>query len=191
MKKYIIVFLMVILTTTNVKAETVKVKLKKCVDGDTARFVIDNEVKSTRFLAINTPEIKHGKKQAEAYGVEASKYTCKKLKNAKKIELEYDDNSDKTDKYGRVLAWVFVDEELLQDDLVKNGYAEVKYLYGDYKYTSKLQKSEKKAKKEKLNMWSDDEYKNKEENEDVVDSFLDALLDDLFKFIRKKIKSML
>lgn len=179
---------MFLFTVTNVNAETVKVKLKKCVDGDTARFMIGNEIKSTRFLAINTPEVKHGKTKAQPYGKEASDYTCKRLKNAKKIELEYDDNSSKTDKYGRVLAWVFVDGELLQNELVKNGYAEVKYLYGDYKYTDTLQESMKKVKQEKLNMWSDDTYKS---DEDESDKLLDQLLDDLFKFIRKKIKSML
>ena len=31
------------------------------------------------------------------------------VKNAKKIEIEYDSNSDKTDKYDRLLVWVFVD----------------------------------------------------------------------------------
>lgn len=190
MKRYIVLlFISLLLISTDVNAETVKVKLKKCVDGDTARFIIDNEVKSTRFLAINTPEIKHGKKKAEPYGVEASNYTCKRLKNAKEIALEYDDNSDKTDKYGRVLAWVFVDDELLQNDLVKKGYAEVKYLYGDYKYTKDLEKSQKKAKKEKLNIWSDNTNKKSTDNEES--DILDELIDDLFKFIMKKIKSML
>ncbi len=189
MKKIIIVVGLIFLSITNVNAEIVSVKLKKCVDGDTARFIIDNEVKSTRFLAINTPEIKHGKKKAEPYGNEASKYTCKRLKDAKEIKIEYDDNADKTDKYGRVLGWIFVDDELLQEDLVKNGYAEVKYLYGDYKYTKELQELEKKAKKDKLNMWSDDTYK--EEDEEELDGLLEQLIDDLFKFISKKIKSML
>lgn len=190
MKKYLILFILLFfIFTTNVNADSVEVKLKKCVDGDTARFIIGNEIKSVRFLAINAPEIKHGKKKAEPYGVEASKFTCKKLKNARKIKLEYDENSDKTDKYGRVLAWVFVDDELLQSSLVKEGYAELKYLYGDYKYTKELKKQESKAKKEKINMWSDNTYIN--DDEDVVDNFLDEILDDLFKFIRKKIKSML
>lgn len=190
MKRYVILlFISLLFISNDVNAETVKVKLKKCVDGDTARFIIGNEVKSTRFLAINTPEIKHGKKKAEPYGVEASDYTCKRLKNAKEITLEYDDNSDKTDKYGRVLAWVFVDDELLQKDLIKKGYAEVKYLYGDYKYTKDLEKLQKKAKKEKLNIWSDNKDKNNEKKEE--NDFLDELIDDLFKFIMKKIKSMI
>ena len=159
--KFLVIIILLVVTFNNVNAEEVTVELKKCVDGDTARFIINNEEKTTRFLAIDTPEVKHGKNEAEPYGEKASEYTCKKLKNAKKIVLEYDDNSDKVDKYGRVLAWVFVDGKLLQNELVKNGYAEVKYLYGDYKYTSTLEKSLESAKKKKINMWSGEEEKKK------------------------------
>ena len=80
---------------------------------------------------------------------------CDALKSAETIELEYDDGSEKLDKYGRTLAWVYVDDVLLQEELVKRGLAEVKYLYGDYAYTKELQTLEKEAKKEKINMWSD------------------------------------
>ena len=128
------------------------VSLNKCVDGDTAYFNNGDEIIKTRFLAINTPESTTKK---EAYGKEASNYTCTRLKEAKKIVLEYDDNSDKLDKYNRHLVWVFVDNSLLQEELVSNGLAEIKYLYGDYKYTNKLKVKEENAKKQKLNIWSD------------------------------------
>ena len=189
MKKiYIGILLLISFIYIDVNASSDTAKLKKCVDGDTARFIIGNKEESVRFLAINTPEIKHGKNKAEPYGIEASNYTCKKLRNAKKIVIEYDDAAGKTDKYGRVLGWIFVDDNLLQDDLIKNGYAEVKYLYGNYKYTDTLKKSEKVAKKNKLKIWSNDKDS---EIDDEIDSFLDGILDDLFKYVRKKIKSML
>ena len=114
MKKFILLFSILFLVPTFVNAESNTVKLSKCVDGDTARFIIDGKEYSTRFLAIDTPETKHPKKKVEPYGKEASNYTCNSLKKASKIVLEYDSNSTKEDKYGRRLAWVFVDEELLQ-----------------------------------------------------------------------------
>ncbi|MEG1301460.1 MAG: thermonuclease family protein, partial [Erysipelotrichaceae bacterium] len=77
------------------------------------------------------------------------------MKGAQNIQLEYDDHSDVVDKYGRELAWVFVDGSLLQKDLVAKGLAEVKYLYGDYEYTNTLKEVEKRAKQQKVNMWSD------------------------------------
>lgn len=136
--------------------ERKEVTLNKCVDGDTAYFNVGNEKKKARFLAIDTPESVHPTKGVEPYGKEASSYTCSKLTNASKIEIEYDDGSNKEDKYGRILVWVYTDSNLLQKDLVSKGYAKVAYLYGDYQYTSILQAEEKKAKEKKLRIWSDE-----------------------------------
>ena len=136
----------------NVDAQKLEVTLDKCVDGDTAWFYLDNEEIKARFLAIDTPESTTKK---EAFGKEASDFTCDLLKNANKIEIEYDDNSDKLDKYDRHLVWVFVDDNLLQDLIIKNGLGEVEYLYGDYKYTSILEASEILAKTNRVGMWND------------------------------------
>lgn len=146
--------LLLILSFSDVKAESSIVKLSKCVDGDTARFIIDGNEYSTRFLAIDTPELKHGSRGEEPYAKESSNYTCNRLRQAKRIVLEYDSNSDREDKYKRKLAWIFVDGKLLQKELVEKGYAKVKYLFGDYKYTSTLKKAQAKAKKKKINIWS-------------------------------------
>ena len=136
----------------NVDAQKLEVTLDKCVDGDTAWFYLDNEEIKARFLAIDTPESTTKK---EAFGKEASDFTCNLLKNANKIEIEYDENSDKLDKYDRHLVWVFVDDNLLQDLIIKNGLGEVEYLYGDYKYTSILEASEILAKTNRVGMWND------------------------------------
>lgn len=135
------------LSKNDKETETVIVKFSEGVDGDTAKFDINGEIIKVRFLAVDTPESVHPKKEVQAYGVEASDFTKEKLKNAKTIELEFDNNSDKIDKYGRYLAWIWVDGELLQDLLVKEGLAKVAYLYADYKYTNILEESEKIAKK--------------------------------------------
>ena len=180
-----------LITPVHVNAANNKdeVTLAKCVDGDTARFNINGEVKSTRFIAIDTPESVHPKKKVEPYGKEASNYTCNKLKNAKKIVLEYDENSTKTDKYDRIIAWVFVDDELLQEDLVSKGYAKVAYLYGDYKYTTQLKEKEQIAKNKKLRIWSSNantEDTTSEETDELVE-----ILKKIAKKLLKKIENML
>ena len=137
----------------HVDANTRKtITLTKCTDGDTAHFLIDGKDTTVRFLAIDTPEYT---KEKEPYGKEASTFTCDALKQANEIQMEYDDGSDKTDKYGRDLAWIFVDDKLLQKMLVEEGLAEVAYLYGDYAYTDELKESQEMAKAAKLNIWSD------------------------------------
>lgn len=153
MKKILLFILLMI--PINIYAE--EVDFYKCVDGDTIKVTFNEEVITVRMLAIDTPESVSTQVEDEYYGKEASDYTCNLITNANTIELEYDSNSDKTDKYGRTLAWVFIDNELLQNLLVRNGYAEVAYLYGDYKYTNILEESEILAKKEKLGIWKDEE----------------------------------
>lgn len=186
--------------TTSVKTEIVT--LEACVDGDTAKFRTEaNEVIKARFLAVDTPETVHPTKGEEPYGKDASNYTCETLTNAKEIKLEYDNNSDEEDNYGRKLVWVFVDGVLLQDSLISQGYAEVAYLYDDYKYTSMLQDSEALAKVNKVGIWSvedtttdtndDIEEVVEEEDETEDKDFFDKLLEDLLGMISDFINDLL
>lgn len=146
--KLLIFIVLCFIFSSNVYAGSLKkAELEKCVDGDTAYFIVDGTSYKYRFLAINTPEKK------EEYGDVASEVTCNMLSNAKKIEIEIDDSASKTDKYGRSLGWIFVDGELLQSYLVENGYAKVAYIYGKYRYVNELCKLESEAINKKLNIW--------------------------------------
>ena len=150
---------------TTPQTKEVIVSLEACVDGDTARFKnSEGEVIKARFLAVDTPETVHPTKEVEAYGKEASSYTCTNLTDATEIKLEYDFGSNEQDNYGRDLVWIFVDGKLLQEYLVREGYAKVAYLYGDYKYTTLLQDTEEIAKAEKIGIWSDEEKEETQEN---------------------------
>ena len=152
--------IIVLLFNINVYAKETVI-LDKCVDGDTAWFIYNNESSKFRFLAIDTPE---STTQIEEFGKEASSYTCDQLKKASKIEIEFDPNSDKQDKYDRYLAWIFVDGELLQEKIIENGYAEINYIYGDYKYLDDLKKSEQEAKEHKKGIYSNN-------NEEDINSY--------------------
>jgi len=154
MKKIVFLIFLCFCFINNSSAKEI-VSLDKCVDGDTAWFYLDNDLIKTRFLAIDTPESTNKK---ERLGDEASSFTCNILKSANKIEIEYDDNSDKLDKYDRHLVWVFVDDKLLQTLLIENGLAKVAYLYGDYKYTDILKKEELIAKTNKIGIWSENSF---------------------------------
>lgn len=147
--------------STHARSDVIKVTLNKCIDGDTASFMYEDEIYKVRFLGINTPELK----SKDPFAIEASNYTCSALENAKEIKLEFDPKSDEKDKYERYLAWVFVDNILLETELIKKGYAEVKYIYGDYKYKDLLYQEEDIAKEKKLGIWSDYEKENKDYKE--------------------------
>ncbi|PLT33208.1 nuclease [Bacillus sp. V5-8f] len=133
--------------TAPTPAQTLNTKytatLSSCVDGDTANFKINGKVTKTRFLFIDTPEYTTTK---EKYGKEASNYTCSRLKQAKKITLELD-GKDKYDKYSRLLAWVWVDGKLLQEDITKSGWVEDFYDYGTYRFETRIRSAMTYAKK--------------------------------------------
>ena len=153
MKKYLLAIISIFfLLTTNVSAKET-VKFSKCIDGDTFKVKINNEDVKVRMLAVDAPETAKDGKPADYYADEAAEYTCNRLKKAKKIQLEYDDKSDKTDKYGRYLAWVFVDGSLLEEELVSGGYAKVAYLYSDYKYADSLKEKQEIASAKNLGIW--------------------------------------
>ena len=157
-KKIVILLLILFIFPVSVSASRIKVKFSKCVDGDTARFILDGEEIKLRFLGINAPEIASSTKDAEPYGDEAAKYVCSKLKKAENIEIEYDEKSDKTDRYGRYLAYVFLDDKLLEKDILNKGYAEVKYAKTSFKYYDELINAEKKAKSKGIGIHSDKDY---------------------------------
>src|SRR3989338_1574199 len=87
--------------------------------------------KYIRILGLDTPEIahpEHGIFQDQEYGREAVHLTNKLLDEAKRVTIL----EDKKDKYGRTLAHVLVDGELLAVKLIKAGLAyETVSFYGD------------------------------------------------------------
>lgn len=192
MKRVVIIFFILIIFPLTVNAERKEIEFDSCVDGDTIKAKIDGEVSTIRFLAVDTPETVHPKKKAEPYGKEASNYTCNRVKNAKKLEIEYDPGSDKLDKYKRILGWIYVDGSLLQKELIEQGYAKVAYIYGDYLYTNELKNVEKNIKEKKIGVWSDQTLNNKEDKEksisELITDFINDLIDEIIKSVKKTIR---
>ena len=185
MKSVVIIFFILIIFPLTVNAERKEIEFDSCVDGDTIKAKIDGEVSTIRFLAVDTPETVHPKKKA-------SNYTCNRVKNAKKLEIEYDPGSDKLDKYKRTLGWIYVDGSLLQKELIEQGYAKVAYIYGDYLYTNELKNVEKNIKEKKIGVWSDQTLNNKEDKEksisELITDFINDLIDEIIKSVKKTIR---
>lgn len=158
-RNLLIIFIFILFSQKSVYADDrLSIQLDKCIDGDTAAFILNDERIKVRFLAVDTPESVHPTKGSTSNGMIASSYTCNKLENAKDIKLEYDPKSNKLDKYQRTLGWIWVDNVLLQKDLVESGYAEVKYIYGDYLYLDELYKVLDEAKINKRGIWEEKNF---------------------------------
>jgi micrococcal nuclease len=123
--------------------------LEKCTDGDTATFSINGKSYKTRFLYIDTPESTN---QIEPFGKEASAFTCDFLQNGQ-ITLETD-GRNLYDKYDRLLAWVWVGDQLHQQEITKAGLVEDFYDYGKYKYEDQIIAAMKVAKDQKVGIYA-------------------------------------
>ncbi|EIB6819166.1 thermonuclease family protein [Enterococcus faecalis] len=124
------------------------------VDGDTTVLRIDRKEQKVRFLLVDTLETVNPKTKVQPFGLEASKRTKELLSTASEITFEYD-SGDKTDRYGRVLGYIFVDGTLLQKTLVSEGLARVAYVKEpNTKYLLELEEAQEKAKNESLGIWS-------------------------------------
>ena len=93
----------------------------RIVDGDTV--IIGNQ--SVRLLGINTPE------RGEKYYSEAKNYTEAILFN-KNVTLEF--GKERYDLYKRELAYIYLNDELFNIQLIEKGYANVYFPSGKDKY---------------------------------------------------------
>ncbi|MEM1497321.1 thermonuclease family protein [Bacillus velezensis] len=139
------------------KKKLVDVTLNKTVDGDTIKVNYKGEVKTVRYLLIDTPETKKPNSCVQPYGEDASARN-KQLVNSGKLQLEFD-KGDRTDKYGRMLAYVYVDGKSVQETLLKEGLARVAYVYEpNTKYLGTYEKDQEVAKNKDLKIWSKNGY---------------------------------
>lgn len=135
------------------KLEKISVELNRHIDGDTTDFILDNQRIRVRYLLIDTPETVKKDTQVQPFGIEASNRTKELLETAESLSIMFDEGQNE-DKYGRYLAYVFVDDELLQDILIREGLAKISYVEAPNTYfLDKLILSEEQAKKENLGVW--------------------------------------
>lgn len=171
------------------KVNIESVEFVQCDDSKSAKFRNDdNELINVKLLGITVPD----KNEDATY-----EYICNLLKKTDTIKLEYDSNSELADSYGRRYAWVFVDGLLLQDMLVKEGYANISSQVADYKYMDELKSSLNEAKDKEKGIWKVEEEKEEvEETEEKQEKkgfwkklvasvlgFIDQMLDNILKFL--------
>lgn len=153
-----------ITTTPSPEPERKTYKVTKVVDGDTIDIDMDGKTQRIRLIGVNTPETVHPEKAVECFGEEASKYAKSRLTD-KEVSIETDDSQDKYDKYNRMLAYVFLDDENFNESLIKNGYA-YEYTYNvPYKYQSEFKAAQKYAEQNNIGLWAPDACKVEKEEE--------------------------
>ncbi len=99
------------------------------VDGDTIDVVIDlgfdiSFSSRVRLAGIDTPESRTTDKAEKALGLESKEYLKKAIKAAKVVVIKTE-KMDSSEKYGRILGWVYLDHSStsINNEMIAKGYA--------------------------------------------------------------------
>lgn len=138
----------------------------RVIDGDTVEI---NTGQKVRYIGIDTPEDPRSK-NAECFALN-SYMKNKELVMGKKIRMEKD--VSETDRYQRLLRYVYVDDLFVNLEMVSSGYAVAQEYPPDTKHAYVLSRAESAAKLENRGIWR---YCRLEpEGEDLLLEFIEAL----------------
>lgn len=118
------------------------VRVQQVFDGDT---VLLEDGRKVRYLGINSPEYQ------EPYYLKAKRFNESLVSNHE-IRLEFD--QEKSDSYGRLLAYVYVGDQLVNARLVQEGLAHAFFIGPDRRHNALLLETQEKAKRRKVGIWS-------------------------------------
>jgi micrococcal nuclease len=94
----------------------------KVVDGDTIHVQVAGRREKVRYIGVNTPEVHHPVKGEEPGGREAARVN-RGLVEGRRVRLELD--VQERDRHGRLLAYVWAGDVMVNAELVRRGYAQV------------------------------------------------------------------
>ncbi len=129
----------------------VTAQVLRVIDGDTIEVSISRQAYKVRYIGIDTPETKHPTKGIEPFGPEAAAKN-EALVGGKVVELEKD--VSETDKYGRLLRYVWIGDLMVNAELVRLGYAQISTYPPDVKYQDRFLRLQREARQDCRGLWA-------------------------------------
>ncbi len=142
---FLAVLLCLLLPLCGCSSPPATARVIQVIDGDT--IIIEGGYR-VRYIGIDAPEVHP---RLEAYGIEAWQAN-RDMVEGKKVRLETD--VSEKDKYGRLLRYVWVDDVLVEAELVRQGLAQAKAYPPDTKYQDYLAELETEARLMGRGMWA-------------------------------------
>lgn len=144
-----------------------KAVVKRIIDGDTISVFFDGKLHKVRLIGIDTPEStknnkayrnsnRSGKdiKAIISQGKQVKAFLKTLLQKGDPVFLEFD--IDKHDKYGRILAYVYLsDGRFLNNLIISSGYAYPLTIAPNVKYKNLFLKSFQSARENKIGLWGE------------------------------------
>lgn len=132
--------------------QTLNAYVTRVVDGDTIYAVIGDRIEAIRYIGINTPETHHPRLGAQPGGQAATEVN-RQLVDGKWIQLTLD--VQHRDKYGRLLAYVWISGQMVNAQLVHRGYAQAATYPPNVRYADWLRQIERGAREGQRGLWGD------------------------------------
>ncbi|QZT35497.1 thermonuclease family protein [Caldalkalibacillus thermarum TA2.A1] len=145
--------------TSDVPVNTIPAFVTRVVDGDTFVAEINGQEERIRLILVDAPESIHPSKPVEPFGPEASEF-AKEMLEGKEVHLELD--VSERDRYGRVLAYVWIGDRMFNEMLLEKGLARVAVFPPNVKYVDRFRQIEKEAQRKGIGIWSIEDYASQE-----------------------------
>lgn len=124
--------------------------VSRVIDGDTIEARFRGRVIDVRLIGIDTPETVHPTEAVECFGPAASRFTEGELEG-ERVRLEF--GLERFDRYGRTLAYVWVDGFLFNELLVARGFAQVSTYPPNVKYVDRFLEAQREARQHDRGLW--------------------------------------
>ena len=131
---------------------TLEGTVTRIIDGDTIHVRVDGRVEKVRYIGVNTPEVHHPRKGEEPGG-RAAAAVNRDLVTGRRVRLELDAQS--RDRYGRLLAYVWVDDTMINAELVRRGFAQVMTIPPNVRHQSLFLKLQREAREARRGFWGE------------------------------------
>ena len=131
---------------------TLEATVTRIVAGDTIHVRVDGHLEKVRYIGVNTPEVHHPRKGEEPGG-RAAAAVNRDLVNGRRVRLELDTQS--RDRYGRLLAYVWVDETMINAELVRRGFAQAMTVPPNVRHQSLFLKLQREAREARRGLWAE------------------------------------
>ena len=122
----------------------------RVVDGDTIHVRIGGRVEKVRYIGVNTPELHHPTRRKEPGGREAHAAN-RRLVEGKRVRLDLDVQS--RDRYGRMLAYVWIGDTMVNAELVRLGFAQVMTVPPNVRHQALFAKLQRAAREAGRGLW--------------------------------------
>jgi micrococcal nuclease len=124
----------------------------RVVDGDTITVRLGERVESVRYIGVNTPELARNGKE-EQPGARQAHAANRRLVEGRRVRLELDVQA--RDRYGRVLAYVWVGDTMINAELLRQGYAQVMTVPPNVRHRDHFRTLERAARQARRGLWAD------------------------------------